>query len=93
KAESGSQKEIQIIHDYQLHLTHFLSILNNLFNPHYFVFGGGLADQKLLFQNVEKNLSEKTFLPKAFAPKIYVNQLGDSAGLFGAMIYSNLPIS
>jgi hypothetical protein len=42
-----------------------------------------------LFEKLEDELSEKIFLRKNFSPKIYVNQLGDSAGVYGAMIYAN----
>jgi fructokinase len=78
-----------ILIEYRSHLLHFLSILNNLFNPHYFVFGGGLSSQVKLFNHLEEELKAKIFLSKQYAPKIYINELGDSAGLFGAMIYAH----
>jgi hypothetical protein len=31
---------------------------------------------------------ENIFLSKDYCPEIYINQLGDSAGMFGAMIFS-----
>ena len=88
KAHSGDPQSLQILKEYRKVLLHFLSILNNLFNPHYLVFGGGLSAQDLLFLNLKKDLSEHLFLPHEFCPEIYINQLGDSAGLFGAMIYA-----
>ena len=76
--------------EYRKDMLVFLTTLNNLFNPHYFVFGGGLSNEQKLFEDLEKDLSERIFLnKKSFSPKIYINQLGDSAGVFGAMIYAN----
>lgn len=67
----------------------FLSIINNLFNPHYFVFGGGLSSQTILFEDLKTDLEENIFLSKEYCPDIYINHLGDSSGLFGAMIYAS----
>jgi fructokinase len=78
-----------ILQDYRANFLHFLSILNNLFNPHYFVFGGGLSSQKKLFINLKEELTSKIFLSPQYAPEIYINELGDSAGLFGAMVYAH----
>jgi predicted NBD/HSP70 family sugar kinase len=82
-------KGISFFTQYRKDLLTFLTTLNNLFNPHYFVFGGGLSNEKRLFEKLEDELSEKIFLSKNYSPKIYVNQLGDSAGVYGAMIYAN----
>ena len=88
QALSGESQANKILENYRTNFIHFLSILNNLFNPHYFVFGGGLSAQPLLFENLIDDLQNNTFLPKEFCPEIFINQLGDSAGLFGAMIYA-----
>lgn len=88
RAIGGDSEAKKILEDYRKNFIHFLSILNNLFNPHYFVFGGGLSAQKALFTNLKNDLEKNIFLPKEFCPEIYINQLGDSAGLFGAMIYA-----
>ena len=87
-AKIGDLQTLKILDDYRQHFIHFLSILNNLFNPHYFVFGGGLSTQQMLFSGLKNDLEKNIFLSKEFCPEIYTNQLGDSAGLFGAMIYS-----
>ena len=89
KAKSGAPEVLQFMIDYRLDLVQFMSILNNLFNPHYFVFGGGLSSQSILFEDLRTDLQENIFLPKEFCPEIYINHLGDSAGLFGAMIYAS----
>ena len=89
KANAGSQEVLQFMIDYRLNLVQFLSILNNLFNPHYFVFGGGLSKQSILFEDLKTDLEENIFLSKNFCPDIYLNHLGDSSGLYGAMIYAS----
>lgn len=88
KAKTGDTESLKILSEFRQHLVHFLSILNNLFNPHYFVFGGGLSAQESLFLGLKEDLEKNIFLPPAFCPEIYINQLGDSSGLFGAMIYA-----
>lgn len=89
KANKGEAEVLQTMIDYRLDFVQFLSILNNLFNPHYIVFGGGLSAQKVLFEDLKTDLEENIFLSKEYCPDIYINHLGDSAGLFGAMIYAN----
>lgn len=88
KASGGDTVSMEILTDYRNNFLHFLSILNNLFNPHYFVFGGGLSSQALLFSGLKSDLKKNIFLPEEFCPEIYINQLGGSSGLFGAMIYA-----
>lgn len=88
KALGGDKEAGETLSDYRKNFIHFLSILNNLFNPHYFVFGGGLSGQGVLFEGIKNELAKNIFLPQEFCPEIYINQLGDSAGLFGAMIYA-----
>ncbi|MBC7711841.1 MAG: ROK family protein [Rhizobacter sp.] len=87
-ATQGSQDVLQFMIDYRINLVQFMSILNNLFNPHYFVFGGGLSSQPVLFEDLKTDLEENIFLSKEYCPEIYINHLGDSSGLFGAMIYA-----
>lgn len=89
KARTGAPEVLQFMIDYRLDLVQFMSILNNLFNPHYFVFGGGLSSQDILFEDLKTDLEENIFLSKEYCPEIYINHLGDSAGLFGAMIYAS----
>lgn len=89
KALAGHADALKILADYRKNLVHFLSILNNLFNPHYFVFGGGLSAQQIIFNGLKSDLEKRIFLSPEFCPEIYINRLGDSSGLFGAMIYAN----
>ncbi len=89
KANAGDPEVLQFMINYRIDLVQFLSILNNLFNPHYIVFGGGLSSQSVLFEDLKTDLSENIFLTKEYCPDIYINHLGDSSGLFGAMIYAS----
>lgn len=78
----------KILRDYREKFLHFLKILTNLFNPHYFVFGGGLSNQQDLFSDLNKELNAQIFLGEKYGPQIYLNKLGDAAGVYGAMIHS-----
>jgi fructokinase len=89
QAALGDKTALLVLEEYRRSMIHFLSILNNLFNPHYFVFGGGLSNQKIIFENLKEDLSKNIFLSAQFCPEIYINRLGDSSGLFGAMIYAH----
>ena len=93
KARESDSPSSDILKNYRKHMLHFLSILNNLFNPHYFVFGGGLSNQQVIFNDLEEQLSSNIFLPSRYSPPIYINELGDSAGLFGAMIHAHETLS
>lgn len=74
------------IQEYKLRMLQFLVNLNNLFNPHYFVFGGGLSDQKIIFERLEVDLAKLVFTKRNFSPKVYTHRLGDSAGSLGALV-------
>lgn len=92
--EQGRNQEAQIIlQNYRNRLVYFLSILNNLFNPHYIVFGGGLSLQPILFEGLKEALEKKIFLSPQFCPEIYTHQMGDSAAIFGAMAYAKENLS
>lgn len=92
-ARNGAPEVLQFMIDYRLDLVQFLSILNNLFNPHYFVLGGGLSTQAVLFEDLKTDLAENIFLSKEYCPEIYINQLGDASGVYGAMIYASEKIN
>ncbi|MFN8369435.1 MAG: ROK family protein [Bacteriovoracaceae bacterium] len=76
---------IATVKQYRKYLAQFLINLTNIFDPDYFVFGGGLSNQKIIYEGIEEDLEIQTFAPKS-KPKIYQNSLGDSAGVFGAML-------
>ncbi|MBT7611129.1 MAG: ROK family protein [Bacteriovoracaceae bacterium] len=80
---------LSILGDYQEDLLKFICNLSNIFDPHYFVLGGGLSNQDAIYQGLEEKLSDINFL-KDFSPKIYKNKLGDSAGVLGAALLPHI---
>jgi len=65
------------------YLTDFLANLATLFDPDYFVLGGGVSTIPLLYKGTEELLWNKVFL-KGTKPKIYRHGVADSAGMLGA---------
>ncbi|MBL6991019.1 MAG: ROK family protein [Bacteriovoracaceae bacterium] len=74
----------QIIDEYKLNMIRFLRNLSNIFDPHYFVLGGGVSNQEQLY-TLEKSLAKICFNPVS-SPNILQHQLGDSAGVIGAAL-------
>ena len=83
KAQNKKSLSHQIVSRYKKNLTLFLLNLTNIFDPDYFVLGGGVSNQLSLYENLEEELRRKSFVPES-SPKVYQHQLGDSAGVFGA---------
>ncbi len=79
----------KLLKDYREKMLLLLRTLANLFNPHYFVFGGGLSNQAELFLDLKEEMDQILFLGASYAPDYYINELGDGAGMFGAMVYSH----
>ncbi|HLE09914.1 MAG: hypothetical protein A2504_02855 [Bdellovibrionales bacterium RIFOXYD12_FULL_39_22] len=76
----------QEVRDFYLNnLAIFLRNLTSIFDPDYFVLGGGVSNQPLLYNEGQKRLWDSTFLPQS-KPLIYQHKLGDSAGVIGAAI-------
>ncbi|MCO4792873.1 MAG: ROK family protein [Bacteriovoracaceae bacterium] len=84
-AEENNPAAIKMINEYQDLLVQFLANLNNILDPDYFVLGGGLSNQDLIYKGLEEKLYKQTFL-KESRPKVYQNTLGDSAGGVGAAL-------
>lgn len=76
---------LAVVADYKKHLALFLSNLTNIFDPDYFVLGGGVSSQKQIYAGLEEALYDLTFV-KESRPKIYKHALSDSAGVIGAAI-------
>jgi fructokinase len=72
-----------VVKEYLQHLTSFLANLATIFDPHFFVLGGGLSNQKELYPYLNQELIGKVFL-KTYVPKVLQAELGDSAGVIGA---------
>ncbi len=82
----GDANALNILNDYRKKMLHFLSVLINLINPHYIVFGGGLAEQESLFSNLKEDLEGFLFLGERGLPEIYISKLPLNAGVYGAVI-------
>jgi len=85
RAQSGDPAALAVISRYKNDLARFLGSLTSVFDPHFFVLGGGLSLQPSLYQGLSEALSHHTFLPNSLIP-VYQHQLGDSAGGLGAAL-------
>lgn len=76
---------LAVVKQYKKDLAFYLGNLTNLFDPHYFVLGGGISLQNLIYQGLSEKVGENTFLP-AEAISVFKHSLGDSAGAIGAAL-------
>ncbi|MBG08726.1 MAG: sugar kinase [Halobacteriovoraceae bacterium] len=83
QSEDKSSIFYKIVSNYKRNLSLFLVNLTNIFDPDYFVLGGGVSKQLSLYQGLEKDIIAKSFVPES-SPKVYQHKLGDSAGVLGA---------
>lgn len=83
KAEENEPVAVAVVKEYRKTLGRFLGSLSSVFNPDYFVLGGGVSRQKLIYHELEKELAAHTYTPSN-SVKIYQSCLGDSSGVLGA---------
>ena len=83
KAQDKNSISYKVVSRYKESLSLFLLNLTNMFDPDYFVLGGGVSQQHSLYQDLEEELRKRSFVPES-SPKVYKHKLGDSAGVFGA---------
>jgi len=76
---------LAVVNDYRQKLCDFLINLNNFYDPHFIVLGGGVSKQELIYKDLEENLGKKMFV-SGKVPNVYQHQLSDSAGVLGAAI-------
>lgn len=76
---------VAIVKQYKGYLGKFLANLTNIFDPDYFVLGGGVSRRKEIYEGLEEVLAENTFAD-VIRPKVYQHELGDSAGVVGAAL-------
>lgn len=76
---------LAVVKQYKKDLAFFLGSLSCLLDPHYFVFGGGLSLQPLIYEGLEKKIGENTYLEQN-PVTIFKHQVGDSAGTIGAVL-------
>jgi fructokinase len=86
-AKQGEVSALNIINKYKKDLALFLKNLTNIFDPDYFVLGGGVSTQEIIYENLEEMLYAQTFIKKS-RPKVFKHQIGDSAGVIGAALKS-----
>lgn len=84
-AESGEPLAVAVIKQYRKDLALFLAKWVNALNPHFFVLGGGVSLQPLVYDGLAALAARHTFLP-GLAPVVFQNELGDSAGVVGAAL-------
>jgi fructokinase len=70
---------------YKRYLELFLISVTNALDPDFFVLGGGVSQQDLIYQDLEENLRKKCFYPNTQV-RVYKHLLGDSAGVIGAAL-------
>jgi len=87
KAHHSDPAAMAVVLRYKDDLARFLGGLTSVFDPHYFVLGGGLSLQSSIYEGLSEALSRHTFLPNSLIP-VYQHQLGDSAGGLGAALLS-----
>lgn len=84
-AESGEPLAVAVIKQYRKDLAFFLAKWVNALNPHFFVFGGGVSMQPMVYEGLASLAACHTFLP-GLEPVVHQNELGDSAGVVGAAL-------
>jgi fructokinase len=87
KAQASDPAAMAVVLRYKDDLARFLGGLTSVFDPHYFVLGGGISLQPAIYSGLSEALSRHTFLPQSNIP-VYQHQLGDSAGGLGAALLS-----
>lgn len=80
----NSSVSAQMAEKYKQDLYKFLGNLVNLFDPDFIVLGGGVSRENSLYENINKQVSERNFLKKETA--IYQHQISDDAGALGAAL-------
>jgi fructokinase len=76
---------LAVVKQYKKDLAFFLGSVTCLLDPHYFVFGGGLSLQPLIYEGLEKKIAENTYLEQN-PVTLFKHQVGDSAGAIGAVL-------
>ncbi|WDE97504.1 ROK family protein [Lentisphaera profundi] len=84
-AEEQEPMAQAIIKQYKKRLAKYLANLTNILDPDYFVLGGGVSLQPVVYEGLEEEMRRYIYSPVA-KPKVYCHQLGDSAGVLGAAL-------
>ena len=84
-AEAKDPIAVATVRAFRNDLALFLSGLTSLFDPDFFVLGGGVSLQPAVYEGLEAEVARSAFLPNSTVP-VYRNLLGDSAGVVGAAL-------
>lgn len=85
KADAADPAALAVLKRYKSDLGQFLGGLTSVFDPHFFVLGGGLSLQPAIYPELSDIISQHTFLPNSRVP-VFKHHLGDSAGGLGAAL-------
>lgn len=88
-AAKGDPSAKKTVGNYQRYLQEFLLDLTNIFDPDYFVLGGGVSQEDQIYVGLDEFLRQKSFIINS-SPKVYKHSLGDSAGVIGAALLNFL---
>lgn len=84
-AEKLDPIAIAVVKQYQRHLAKFLANLTRIFDPHYFVLGGGMSNPPVILDGLAGRIHDTAFVPRS-DPRVYRHCLGDSAGVIGCVL-------
>lgn len=85
KAEEKEPVALAVVESYRQTLAKFLGTLNSIFNPDFFVLGGGVSTQRLIYEQIEERTKQQSYI-KENELTIYHSRLGDSSGVIGAAL-------
>lgn len=88
---SSDAFSLTLRNQYKHDLIEFLTNLATLFDPDYFVLGGGMSTMDELYEGLEEKLWSQVFV-KGTKPRVYKYQVGDSSGVLGASMLFNQPL-
>ncbi len=84
-ADNYEPASIAVLHDYKRNLARFMGNLATFLDPDYFVLGGGLSQQKFLYEGLSEAVAKNAFLSDARIPVLQY-KLGDSSGVIGSAL-------
>ncbi len=83
---AGEEAAIAVLEGLRARFAQALSIVINLFDPHAVVIGGGVGNLDLLYDDLTREALRGHLFEKEFTTEILRPELGDSAGVFGAVM-------
>ena len=76
---------LAVVKKYKKDLAFFLGSVTCFYDPHYFVCGGGLSLQNVIYENLANEIGRNTYIANE-SIDIYKHVVGDSAGAIGAAL-------